>query len=840
MSKRITIANSEVISNSQTGVADSFYAALGSWTQKESSLVFEREANLPIRVVSENVEIINATKTSSILETGYRVTLQIQPTDVALAADILDSIVLNQRYQDYSAQVVVPDSFEDVFNQNRDSSVPASPDVAAKYTFIRENIEYENINLNVSNELLLPNYYEPRTRNVKNKNSYIKIAKNTLEQSAQEREVFTNIFVPPESISDIEQSNALLDETSQYSYEIEDLDYTSEIPFLVRLKLKDTNGDIDQKEDFVKFRDNFLFYQDRQDKDPQEDVSSLLMRWHLQNASSFIGQNLFSYTNNTSEVTQENLSSYSLLNWLNDFAPARVGDLPNDIEALKFFTTDVPSLDLAINNYDNIIDFTKTLNRFATKYVEEYVGSTDAKRLEDVLAGIPAKTEILYYKVDKFEGASPVGTPLQTILIPNTKESIDYLDTQVIYGKQYTYRISYMVAIHGCEYEYVSLEENDDGSYNLTANSYPSIRIIELPVFTSVGSLLTQPPLTPRVEIVPIRRQRNKVKIVFYSGYGNEQEKPISLSSQDRAFNSALYQNNFLTSKEGLLEHTSFSSVGQFEIYRSPSMPIEDTNYSSFVDNLFSSVSTTSADATLLADSAAIVLELQTNKKYYFCFVARNRLGLASNPTRIFEMMYTNQDGISRLQYQELVTQNKEQSRREVKTLTKLINISPTFQQVYPNLEESSLVDNEGNPLTSKNKSVFLGNTEDNMFGLPGTGKKFKFRFRSKKTNKVFDINLTCVNTKVETEFDRTSNSISLAVDELPVRSPPTENNLLYGAVELPAINISNFKNYDILENQNITSRLKRIVPINDAEEVTRDPVASQSEQINDIFPINN
>ena len=70
MSKRITIANSEVISNSQTGVADSFYAALGSWTQKESSLVFEREANLPIRVVSENVEIINATKTSSILETG--------------------------------------------------------------------------------------------------------------------------------------------------------------------------------------------------------------------------------------------------------------------------------------------------------------------------------------------------------------------------------------------------------------------------------------------------------------------------------------------------------------------------------------------------------------------------------------------------------------------------------------------------------------------------------------------------------------------------------------------------------------------------------------------------
>ena len=61
----------------------------------------------------------------------------------------------------------------------------------------------------------------------------------------------------------------------------------------------------------------------------------------------------------------------------------------------------------------------------------------------------------------------------------------------------------------------------------------------------------------------------------------------------------------------------------------------------------------------------------------------------------------------------------------------------------------------------SQNKPIYLGNTDDDMFGPPGEGKKFKFRFRSRKTNKVFDINLTCVNTRVYTEFDVSGNSDS-------------------------------------------------------------------------------
>ncbi len=839
MAKKVTIANSEVIAGSETGIADPFYAALGSWQVKGETLSYNRGKNIPFKMVVKDVEIIETAKTDSILESGYKVELEIQPDDFGQTSRMVEFITLNQRYQDHSAEVVLPDSRADVIRKNRQNQAPASPTVNSDFKYLRENLQYEQTIANVTNEVQLVNYYEPRIINVKNRNSYVKMAKNVLEQDPQERLPFQNIFVPPETIEDMVEANSLLDETSQFSYEIEDLDYTSEIPFLVRLKMKDTNGDIDQKQDFVKLGNNFLFYADDKERDPQGDIGSLLMRWHLQSPNSFIKSKAFSYTSAGAPVRNRSLACYSFLGWLNDFAPARVGDLPQNISALKFFTTDTPSLDLAVDNYEDTVNFSKTLNRFATKFVEDFLNSSSTKRIEDVFAGIPGKTEILYYKVSKFEGNTTTGTPLQTFILPNTRETIDYLDTQVLYGKQYTYEISYMVAIHGCEYEYTNLDFREDNTFGLTVNCYPSIKVVEMPAFVGLGATLASPPLSPRIEILPIRRQENKVKVVFYSGYGNEAQTPILLTQQDRANNAQLLQNGFLTADNSLIEFSSVSTVSRFEVYTSTRQPLEDDDYKNFYNSNFASVSTEDDNGRPLADSAAIVLNLKTNKQYYFTFVARNRLGLASNPTSIFKVRYTNQDGISRLEYEEYDFEGLPETRRETKALTKLINIRPIFAQVNPNLEQSKLEDSEGNPLPSKNKEVFLGNTEDNMFGPPGDGKRFKFRFRSKKTNKVFDINVTCVNNKVLTSFNTQSDSISLAPEEVPeMERPPVSNAEFSGTITNPTLNVNSFKNYNILEDQNLTRRIKKIVPIKEEKERERkDPIGRQSGQIRDIFP---
>ena len=56
MAKKVTIANSEVIAGSETGIADPFYAALGSWQAKGETLSYNRAKNIPFKMVVKDVE----------------------------------------------------------------------------------------------------------------------------------------------------------------------------------------------------------------------------------------------------------------------------------------------------------------------------------------------------------------------------------------------------------------------------------------------------------------------------------------------------------------------------------------------------------------------------------------------------------------------------------------------------------------------------------------------------------------------------------------------------------------------------------------------------------------
>ena len=844
MGKKVVIANAEILTSENTEVEDQFYKELGSWRYKENSVFYKRKKNIPFKLVVDSVEQISASSNNSILDSGFRVTLNVQPENQKSTQDILDSaIVFNERYYDFSAEMVLPDSRPDVKRENRQNVTAAKPAVGVELLYLRENREYEDLIGPETDEKYLVNYYEPGLRNVKNKNSYVKMAKNVLNEDEGQRLAFNNIFIPPESLRKVVDTNSLLDTTSQYSYEIEDLDYTSEIPFVAKIKIKDTNGNIDQKQDFIKLGNNFMFYGQNSDPDPKGDISSLLMRWHLQNSEVFISPKTYAVSGRNLRAREQQLNSYPFLNWLNDLAPTRLRELPDNIQALKFYNTDAPSLDLAVNNYSDAISFAKTLTRFSKKFVDEYLNSNSTKRVEDVFAGLPGNTEILYYKIDKFEGNTTTGTPLQTFVIPNTKEDIEYLDTQVFYGKEYTYVISYVFAIHGCEYEYESLsEQKNDGSYDLVVRSYPSIRIVEVPAFVNRGNILAAPPLQPRVDFYPIRRQDNKIKMVFYSRYGNESTVPVSLTQGDRARNETILDNSYLTNVNSEVERSSVSTVTSFEIYTSVNKPAEQGDYSSFFANRIASVDTIAdSNPKLIADSAAIVLDLMANKKYYLCFVARNRLDLASNPTKIFEVMYINQDGVSRIHYEEYNFEGEKQTLKDTKTMTKLVNIRPAYPQVAVNFEKSKLIDTDGDPLPAKNKKVFLGLREDSMFGFPGEGKKFKFRFRSRKTNKIFDINLSCVNTEVYNDFSQQSDSISLSEEEEPIEEPSQQTVPMNNGSTNLIVDVSSFKNYNILEDQNLTSRIKKVVPIGkEVEKKRKNIIGQQSRRLNDIFPTNN
>lgn len=54
-------------------------------------------------------------------------------------------------------------------------------------------------------------------------------------------------------------------------------------------------------------------------------------------------------------------------------------------------------------------------------------------------------------------------------------------------------------------------------------------------------------------------------------------------------------------------------------------------------------------------------------------------------------------------------------------------------------------------------------------------------------------------------------------------------------------ITISSFKNYNILEDRNITRKVKKLTPIKASDQRERkNIIGQQSRRLNDIFPANN
>ncbi|MBP02894.1 MAG: hypothetical protein CMM25_08810 [Rhodospirillaceae bacterium] len=71
--------------------------------------------------------------------------------------------------------------------------------------------------------------------------------------------------------------------------------------------------------------------------------------------------------------------------------------------------------------------------------------------------GDPAEDQTFAYRIKKYRGDSTVGAPVQDIWIPNAVAQgspLEYIDTQVRYGEQYTYDISAYKYVFGMKYKY--------------------------------------------------------------------------------------------------------------------------------------------------------------------------------------------------------------------------------------------------------------------------------------------------------------------------------------------------------------------------------------------------
>ena len=395
------------------------------------------------------------------------------------------------------------------------------------------------------------------------------------------------------------------------------------------------------------------------------------------------------------------------------------------------------------------------------------------------------KHEVLAYRVQKI-GGPPTGdsrteNTLQNFWFFNQDSAIKYVDTQVKYGTDYTYKIFSYVAVLGYKYrlsdlavtrqiakddEYYCLEFYDpstgiiknslfgtNGMINdvnslatdlqtktttpyladLNINIEPSLKIVEVPIQEKTFKILDNPPNDLIATPHHIKDQSNR--LAFFLSYDtfspNTVPYPVALTPQDDQ-NKADYLAANDLAEDDFTQSESVSMAETFEVYRLSRMP---TSYQDFENNLRKSIDLRILKQGRIKLDAMFMERVRPNQKYYYTFRAINENGIAGEFTPIFEAELINDGGyvygnFNQLTAEDLITDNISEPLMSFK---KLFNVVPNIQHLLMQSNDADFSDSA----FSQVGKFGLGTAEDKIWG-----KTFKLRLTSKKTGKKIDLNI--------------------------------------------------------------------------------------------------
>ena len=476
-------------------------------------------------------------------------------------------------------------------------------------------------------------------------------------------------------------------------------------------------------------------------------------------------------------------------------------DLQNWIESTySQETTSIGSQGVYIGDYSTNVK-TAMSNEFPfyrnfiyillTGYIRNLIQGTDdvgMRMFTDLMGGELAYSETLMYRVSKYAGtvdATDLETePIQTFWLPNSSDIdiLNFIDTQVKYGEDYTYTIYAYQAVMGTEYEYsniaiskmisqfpkVCLELVDIASGEMIESAFessprlyqaaelegitntymsnngtryfaefdvtykPSFKIVEVPIFSFSGKLIDNPPLVPDVDFIPYFGISDKIRIFLSGRVGTEEAEEITFNAEDRLIFKAIRE------AQGLqpFEEITFRSDDypyQYEVYRTKVPP---KSYQDFNGTLLARVDTAHSSLDDPKYSIAIDYEdkILTNTKYYYTFRAVDLHGKISNPTAIYKFEMVD-DGAS-------VYPTVEEYKIQQPVVTRLFKAADRFAYIVPKLEHRLINEEasgfeEAESLLGIGKDVHMGSADDAVWD-----NKFKIRLTSRKTGRKIDLNL--------------------------------------------------------------------------------------------------
>ena len=729
-----------------------------------------------------------------------------------------NTIIYDTRFRNMAHRYKIPASYDEIKTLSQKGVFTGSPQVDVEFHYLRETGQYEESILRTQNEYQIPNYYDvmlnPSTYSPQvagfDLNKLFSISEKMFFSDPGRGRNNSTIMVPPENINFFNSATSKLNYAANrlnilQSHEVikdaipldKDGIFANTIPYHVRISINPINSPTTKS--FIS--DNYMFFNIQDNSGTSElpksrilfgkesekyDLGTLLMRWVSEYFTKI--SSTFDVVTNDSILNQDgnqindtktaSMKGFDLIQWLSEYAPS----ILTQAKGAKFVGGAAFSAAMATSDRSQLINIMHSIKKIFTSmaglpgYRLDYVGQEIYKNILELMPsyeymvkhGGEGISETLFYKVEKYLGSANANSrPIQTFYIPRNKnkdETVSFIDTQVVYGKRYSYVIKEFMACYSMEYEYVKVDRPTNFGPNediIAVKQYPKIKIMENTIFQKSGRILAPPPMPPEFEVIPIRKQDDKFKIVFKPTYGSYEAKPVTVSDQDRGFaldiinNSSLYKNK--------ITYSDLTTTIGYTVYYSNVKPRDPKNpYATLNNRILADIRTKTEGSSLIPDSATALMKLNPNTKYYLTFVSKSRLAMNSMPTAIYEFEMIKDSGYSYLQFKELTYSKEEMNEfvKDKKGVGKLFSIRPNLNQTTIDFSTMKTTAQSNGTQSSRRMPVAIGSNKDKIFPLAeigdsNEGKQFKIRIRSTNTNKYFDINLKFKHERIESKFDR-------------------------------------------------------------------------------------
>jgi hypothetical protein len=345
-------------------------------------------------------------------------------------------------------------------------------------------------------------------------------------------------------------------------------------------------------------------------------------------------------------------------------------------------------------------------------------------------------SEILCYKILKFEEGE-TSNPIQTFYIPATEKMDNFVDCQVLFGKNYNYQIYPLIAVYCLQYKYninnyAKNSQNDSYSLSLGVSEEPILLLYSFLMQEHTVQIQSSAPTPPDVLFYNQSSVEKKIKVYFEPQAHEIVEHFVPINDLDNE-----HQMHSIKNSDGKIVFKPSEQPISYEIFKLNHKP---KSYNDFNGSLFMSVENRTP-----ANSEVVEFFLTPNRKFYFLFRARNNFKMLSNPTPVYEIELIQDSDETRVVSRTI--DFGEITEQRTKTFGKFVKIFPSFNQTFPlRLSQESGMSNSS---ALSVDDYVLGDVEHSIWG-----RKIKIRVRSKNTGKMIDLNVNFTLNKIQSEED--------------------------------------------------------------------------------------